>query len=173
MSMVRARRTVIAHAGIDFNSHRSSTVSVPMSLSAASSGYLDEETRTKLLSEWAPSLKASKAQLDKARPEIEKLQRAREETASSPRDQRYMPSNMCEAVLVAARDEEEAQEAARREVRSSSKKPASSSMRSRSLSTRAGVTASAARATDPDAPALSSPILKKRLTLTKHGKRKA
>lgn len=137
---------------------------------AASAGYLDEETRTKLLSEWAPSAKASKAQLEKARPEIERLQRAREETASSPRDQRYMPSNMGEAQLVAARDEEEALEAAKRSVRSSKKQ--ASTMMSRSLSTRAGVTASAARAVDvASTHALSSPILKKRLTLTKHGKR--
>ena len=48
-----------------------------------------------------------------------------------------MPSNTGEAVLVAARDEEEAQEAARERVRSSSKKPASQPG-SRSLSTRAG-----------------------------------
>lgn len=59
----------------------------------AASGYLDAGQRTQLLSQWAA--KASvKAALDRARPEIEKLQKAREETASSPRDQRYMPTNV-------------------------------------------------------------------------------
>jgi len=74
----------------------------------AASGYLDAGQRTQLLSQWAA--KASvKAALDRARPEIEKLQKAREETASSPRDQRYMPTNMGEALMLASQDEEEAQ----------------------------------------------------------------
>jgi hypothetical protein len=120
---------------------------------AASSGYLDVDQRTQLLSEWAPSEKASKKQLEKARPEIEKLQRAREETASNPRDQRYMPSDQEEAQRFAARDEEEAQLVAKRSVRSK--------RLSRSLSTRAGVSASAARA-EASLPQLASPILKKR-----------
>ena len=78
----------------------------------ASSGYLDIAQRTELLNEWSsrPSLKT---QLERATPEIEKLQRAREETAISPRDQRYMPTNMGEALLLASRDEEEAEEARR------------------------------------------------------------
>jgi hypothetical protein len=132
-------------------------VSSPL-LPAASSGYLDVSQRTQLLSEWAPSMKASKALLEKARPEIEKLQRAREETASNPRDQRYMPSNQAEAHLIAARDEEEAQLVAKRSVRSK-RMPMLS--RSFSASTRAGVSASAARA-EASLPQLSSPILKKR-----------
>lgn len=101
-------------------------------------------------------MKASQAQLEKARPEIEKLQRAREETASNPRDQRYMPSNQDEAHLIAARDEEEAQLFAKRSVRSK-RMP----MLSRSFSTRAGASASAARA-EAAMPQLASPILKKR-----------
>ena len=120
---------------------------------AASSGDLDVDQRTQLLSEWAPSEKASQKQLEKARPEIEKLQRAREETASNPRDQRYMPSDQEEAQRFAARDEEEAQLVAKRSVRSK--------RLSRSLSTRAGVSASAARA-EASLPQLASPILKKR-----------
>lgn len=78
----------------------------------ASFGYLPVEQRTKLLTEWHPQ-PLIKAALDKARPEIERLQRSRDETALSPRDQRYMPSNISEAMLLASRDEEEA-EAARR-----------------------------------------------------------
>jgi len=123
----------------------------------ASTGYLDVSQRTRLLSEWAPSMKASKAQLEKARPEIERLQRAREESASSPRDQRYMPSNVGEALLVASRDEEEALEAAKRSSRKSS------SLMSRALSTRAG---RAARSQERASPQCVSQIAKKRISVS-------
>jgi len=73
----------------------------------AATGYLDKGLRTKLLSEWATK-QTIKTQLERARTEIERLQKAREETASSPRDQRYMPTNMSEAVALASQDEEEA-----------------------------------------------------------------
>lgn len=78
----------------------------------ASAGYLDIEQRTELLNEWSsrPSLKV---QLERATPEIVKLQRAREETATNPRDQRFMPTNITEAVMLATQDEEEAEEARR------------------------------------------------------------
>ena len=77
----------------------------------ASSGYLPVAQRTKLLSEWHPKPTAMKAAIEKARPEIEKLQRSRDETALSPRDQRYMPSNMVEAQMLASGDAEEAEAA--------------------------------------------------------------
>ena len=102
-------------------------------------------------------MKASKAQLEKARPEIERLQRAREESASSPRDQRYMPSNVGEALLVASRDEEEALEAAKRSSRKSS------SLMSRALSTRAG---RAARSQERASPQCVSQIAKKRISVS-------
>jgi len=79
----------------------------------AATGYLDKGLRTKLLSEWATK-QTIKTQLERARTEIERLQKAREETASSPRDQRYMPTNMSEAVALASQDELEA--AAARQV---------------------------------------------------------
>ena len=121
----------------------------------ASDGYLDEEQRTKLLTEWQ-SRPAVKAAIEKARPEIERLQRSRDETALSPRDQRYMPSNMGEALLLASQDEEEA-EAARRSAQRSQ------ASRSRATNTRAARgrldTPSASSAA---ALALSSPIQKRR-----------
>ena len=43
-----------------------------------------------------------KKQIEKATGELEQLQKFREETASSPRDQRYMPTNMGEAQLIGA-----------------------------------------------------------------------
>lgn len=49
-----------------------------------------------------------KKQIEKATGELEQLQKFREETASSPRDQRYMPTNMGEAQLIGALDHEEA-----------------------------------------------------------------
>ena len=117
----------------------------------ASNGYLDVGQRTKLLSQWQPRPQV-KAALEKARPEIEKLQRSRDETALSPRDQRYMPSTMGEAMLLAERDEEEAAEAARR----------SNQRRSHATNTR-GATARLADVA-PAVLALSSPIRKRRLT---------
>ena len=73
----------------------------------AAQGYLDADLRIELLAEWG-SKQTIKAQLDRAKSELEKLQKAREETASNPRDQRYMPTNMSEAILFASQDEEEA-----------------------------------------------------------------
>ena len=81
----------------------------------------------------------------------------REETASSPRDQRYMPSNMGEALLVASRDEEEALEAAERSSRKSS------SLLSRALSTRAG---RAARSQKTASPQCISQMTKKRVRVS-------
>ena len=129
----------------------------------ASTGYLDVTQRTQLLSEWAPSAKAAKGELAKAAPELERLQRAREESASSPRDQRYMPSNMGEALLVANRDQEEAREALRRTAaKGKGGKRTASSVLSRALSTRAG-RVSASRVRQPTTPqsSLQSPILKR------------
>ena len=123
----------------------------------ASNGYLNAAQRTKLLSEWQPK-PAVKAALDRARPEIEKLQRSRDETALSPRDQRYMPSNMGEAQLLAARDEEEA-EAARRQSSATARL-----QRSRATNTRAArVVSSPLSAHTASALALGSPIQKRRL----------
>jgi hypothetical protein len=129
----------------------------------ASHGYLNVGQRTKLLSEWLtkPSIKAA---LDKARPEIEKLQRSRDETALSPRDQRYMPSNMGEALMLASRDEEEA-EAARR---SSSKRieRRSHATTTRNATSRAAGSPAAAHAAAAASGAgllYGSPIQKRRL----------
>jgi len=120
----------------------------------ASNGYLNENQRTELLSEWQPR-PSFKAALDKARPEIEKLQRSRDETALSPRDQRYMPANMGEALLLASRDEEEATAA-----RQSSSKRAE---RSLATNTRAAVSARAGRSPEPATLVCGSPIQKRRL----------
>jgi len=73
----------------------------------AATGYLDKGIRTKLLQEWATK-QTIKSQLERARTEIERLHKRREETASSPRDQRYMPSDMSEAIALASQDELEA-----------------------------------------------------------------
>lgn len=73
----------------------------------ASVGYLDIDHRTKLLQEWSTK-HTIKQQIERTKCELEQLQRERDETASSPRDQRYMPSNMGEAMLLASQDEEEA-----------------------------------------------------------------
>ena len=72
----------------------------------AFSGYLDVQQRAQLLSEWAVR-SSIKEELDRVRPEFERLQRAREETASNPKDQRFMPSNIDEALVLASHDEEE------------------------------------------------------------------
>ena len=73
----------------------------------AAQGYLDADKRAELLAEWGTKQTIA-AQLKIAKGELEKLRKAREETASSPRDQRYMPSNMPEAILFATQDEQEA-----------------------------------------------------------------
>lgn len=73
----------------------------------AAQGYLDADKRAELLAEWGTKQTIA-AQLKIAKGELEKLRKAREETASSPRDQRYMPSNMPEAILFANQDEQEA-----------------------------------------------------------------
>ena len=119
----------------------------------ASSGYLPVDQRTKLLSEWQPK-PAMKAALDKARPEIERLQRSRDETALSPRDQRYMPSNEQEAVMLATRDAEEAEAAVHA---AASQRVA---RRSRATNTRGAAARLSAAAADKLA--LSSPIRKRR-----------
>ncbi len=77
----------------------------------AMSGYLDPDERTRLLSEWSPR-PAIKRSIEKdVGPEISRLQKAREETASSPRDQRFMPSSIDDAVMLGARDHEAARKA--------------------------------------------------------------
>ena len=68
--------------------------------------------RTELLKEWGTS-RTVQAQLERTRTELERLQKAREESASSPRDQRYMPTTMSEAILIATQDKEEADALAR------------------------------------------------------------
>ena len=126
----------------------------------ASCGYLPVDQRTKLLSEWhaRPTMKAA---LDKARPEIERLQRSRDETAISPRDQRYMPSNMDDALMLASQDEEEA-EAARISASQRVER------RSRATNTRGARARHAGQdSQQPDTPtaaalALSSPIRKRK-----------
>lgn len=79
-------------------------------LCTASHGYLDASARTKLLAQWSSKQKV-KSQIEEAKSELERLQKAREETASSPRDQRYMPSDIGEAIMLASQDEEEAEAA--------------------------------------------------------------
>ena len=119
----------------------------------ASSGYLNAGQRTKLLSEWQPK-PSVKAAIQQVQPEIEKLQRSRDETALSPRDQRYMPSNMGEALLLASQDEVEA-EAARRVT----------ARRTASLATNTRGAAARAAELSPNvaaALALASPIRKRR-----------
>ena len=126
----------------------------------ACNGYLDAGQRTKLLSEWQPK-SSVQAALDKARPEIERLQRSRDETALSPRDQRYMPSNLSEAQQLAARDEEEA-EAAKRTA-ASKYVPRSRATNTRGASSRAAADSPAPSSAASSALALSSPIQKRRL----------
>ena len=71
----------------------------------ASTGYLDIEERTRLLAQWEKK-RALEVRLSReVGPELEELQRLRTETAQSPKDQRYMPTNAEEAIEVASKDE--------------------------------------------------------------------
>ncbi len=126
----------------------------------ASTGYLDAGQRTVLLSQWQPK-PAVKAALDKARPEIEKLQRSRDECALSPRDQRYMPSNIGEAQLLAARDEEEAEAARRSSANALLRRSRATNTRGAAASQR--VMSSPLSAHTASKLALGSPIQKRRL----------
>lgn len=72
----------------------------------AATGYLDIHERTRLLSQWEKRRALEVKLQSEVGPELETLQRQRSETASSARDQRYMPMNQDEANAVAARDEE-------------------------------------------------------------------
>lgn len=88
----------------------------------AAEGHLDAVTRTQLLSEWGER-KTIQAQLDREKTVLDKLQKARDETANSARDQRYMPTNMSEAVYLAAQDEAEAEAARRASARAKATSP--------------------------------------------------
>lgn len=78
----------------------------------ASSGYLNAGERTRLLSEWAPR-PSIKAMLEReVGPETEKLHKARQEAAASPKDQRYMPATLGEAQELGGQDAEAARKVA-------------------------------------------------------------
>lgn len=78
----------------------------------ASSGYLTSSERTRLLSEWAPR-PSIKAQLEQeVGPEMDKLHKARQECAASPKDQRYMPATLLEAQELGGLDAEAARKVA-------------------------------------------------------------
>mmetsp|Transcript_8490 Transcript_8490/g.25010 ORF Transcript_8490/g.25010 Transcript_8490/m.25010 type:complete len:207 (-) Transcript_8490:62-682(-) len=74
----------------------------------AATGYLDLHERTRLLSQWEKRKALQTKLTSEVGPELETLQRLRHETATNPRDQRYMPSNQLEANAVAYKDEEAA-----------------------------------------------------------------
>ena len=83
----------------------------------ASSGYLNASERTRLLSEWAPR-PSIKAMLEReVGPEMDKLHKARQECAASPKDQRYMPATLDEAQELGGQDAEAARKVTMRSRR--------------------------------------------------------
>jgi len=77
----------------------------------AATGYLDLETRIGLLSSWEKPKALQMKMQRQVGPELEELRRKRSETASSPKDQRFMPASLEEAVELGQTDEEVARKA--------------------------------------------------------------
>lgn len=102
----------------------------------AGSGYLEVQRRKQLLGEWEPQGKLQ-TELEVVGSEISRLQQLRSETASSPRDQRFMPTNQSEAVEVASRDEAIARKVVATKPKPSSLRGAAETSRARLASPRA------------------------------------
>lgn len=71
----------------------------------ASSGYLAEDERARLLSQWERP-KSLEARINRdVGPELTMLRQYRKETETNPRDQRMMPTTQTEAIQMGSKDE--------------------------------------------------------------------